>query len=166
MCHPPKERLRLNTELDDLRRLEPLSNTATVANFFIARVEDLTQMKLQKLVFFAHGWCLAIHGRRLIDEEIQAWQYGPVIASLYHELKGYGSDAIPQHERIPGGDPELPADVRQLLKRVLAAYGEYDAITLSKMTHLPGAPWEDAYDGSRYSTISDTSIGEYFRSQQ
>ena len=57
-----------------------------IANYYIdkANVEDtpLDHLRLQKLVYLAHGWHLAIHGRPLIEESVEAWKYGPVIADL------------------------------------------------------------------------------------
>ncbi len=54
-----------------------------VANWFIERAaqegEYLTQLKLQKLVYMAHGWNLALLGKPLISENIEAWKWGPVI---------------------------------------------------------------------------------------
>ena len=59
---------------------EPYSAKA-VANYFLARAkesgETLSPMKLQKLIYFAHGWHLAVFDAPLLDEEVQAWDYGP-----------------------------------------------------------------------------------------
>ena len=77
--------------------------TKAVANYFIdlanAKKIQITPMKLQKLIYFAHGWHLAIIGEPLIDECVQAWSYGPVIDSIYHEFKEYGSGPIKRHAR-------------------------------------------------------------------
>ena len=54
----------------------------------------VTQMKLQKLVYFAHGYHLAKYKEPLIKEEFQAWQFGPVIPKIYQEYKYYGSNPI------------------------------------------------------------------------
>ena len=51
-------------------------------------------MKLQKLAYFAHGWNLAIRNTPLINESVEAWKFGPVIPSLYHDVKGYGMEPI------------------------------------------------------------------------
>src|ERR1700722_8483585 len=69
-----------------------------IANEFIALASKagsaLSPLKLQKLVYFAHGWCLALTGRPLISDRVQAWQYGPVIPSIYHEFKYVGNGSI------------------------------------------------------------------------
>src|ERR1700689_5397887 len=55
----------------------------------------LSPMKVQKLVYFAHGWYLALTGGRpMINEPVEAWKFGPVVPSLYYELKKYGETPI------------------------------------------------------------------------
>ena len=69
-----------------------------VANEFLEIAErgnmGLSPMKLQKLVFLAHGWHLAIHKAPLVREGIEAWQWGPVISDLFHEVKEIGRESI------------------------------------------------------------------------
>jgi uncharacterized phage-associated protein len=150
-----------------------------VANAFldIARTHGttLTPMKLQKLIFFAHGWNLAIYDEPLIADSIEAWRFGPVIPSLYREFRNVGGGAIT--ERASDFDfanfdivvPELdPSDkrTRLLLEKVWEKYGGLTAIQLSNMTHLDGTPWAVARAGDRTSNnvpISDDSIKQYFK---
>src|SRR4051794_31282897 len=73
-------------------------SAAAVANYFIdlaaQESKTLTPMKVQKLVYYAHGWHLAITGEPLIDEQVEAWRWGPVIHSLYSCLAEHGNQAI------------------------------------------------------------------------
>lgn len=75
-----------------------MHNPLAIANYFIelAKNDDnlVSPMKLQKLVYFAHGWCLALADKPLINEKVEAWQYGPVVGSLYREFKKYGNEGI------------------------------------------------------------------------
>src|ERR1700736_6544090 len=65
-----------------------------VANYFLQRANaegiPITPMAIQKLVYFAHGWMLAVYGRPLINQRIEAWEYGPVIRDLYQQFKRFG----------------------------------------------------------------------------
>src|SRR3977135_2921517 len=74
-----------------------------VANFFLdlakAEGQPLTPMKLQKLVYYPHGWRLGIVGKALLNEQIEAWEFGPVIPSLYHEFKEFGDQPITRKAR-------------------------------------------------------------------
>ncbi len=73
-------------------------SAVAVANFFIekARKEEtpLSNMHLQKMIFFAHAIYFKGTGKPLFSDPVVAWQHGPVIESLYHELKHYGKGNI------------------------------------------------------------------------
>ena len=57
----------------------------------------VSPMKLQKLVYFAHGWHLAIHNRPLVNEQVEAWKFGPVFSDLYHQIKSFGNEKIDRY---------------------------------------------------------------------
>ncbi len=71
---------------------------AAIANEFLKRAQaegrQLTHMHMQKLVYIAHGWNLAVNNEPLIDEPFQAWDYGPVVPSLYRALREYGAGPV------------------------------------------------------------------------
>jgi len=146
-----------------------------VANEFLILAQsdgkDLTPMQLQKLVYFAYGWYLAITGERLLNER-EAWQWGPVIPSLYSEFKRFGSDPITEPSRDFSGRPyRLRSDdsikdgeALRLIKRVWEIYGRYSASQLSGMTHEPNSPWSQTPEKNVKGTdISDDVIADYFR---
>ncbi|HEY0009325.1 MAG TPA: type II toxin-antitoxin system antitoxin SocA domain-containing protein [Tepidisphaeraceae bacterium] len=144
-----------------------MAHTAkAVANYFIERAiaegKPITPMKAQKLVFFAHGWNLAIRDEDLIDEPIEAWKYGPVVRSLYGCLAEFGNQPITKpieefrvNTKAEGGwsfaryspsvtdepDPDLQT-TRDLLDKVWEIYGKYTAVQLSNLSHAPGSPWD------------------------
>jgi uncharacterized phage-associated protein len=68
-----------------------------VANYFLKRQEPevgdlMTNLKLQKLVYYAQGFYLAMMDSPLFNEPIEAWEHGPVCVPLYHEYKNFGSN--------------------------------------------------------------------------
>src|SRR5580698_6281331 len=71
---------------------------SAVANFYLKKAKHecmpLTQMKLHKLIYFAHGWGMGITHKPLLNETVQAWQFGPVVPSVYREFVEYGSRPI------------------------------------------------------------------------
>lgn len=140
-----------------------------IANYFIdfARQDGATisPMKLQKLVYFAHGYYLAITGKPLIEEEIQAWQYGPVIESLYHEVKHYGNNGITEKIRMPN-ELALPKHIVDFLQKIWEVFGTFTAVQLSNMTHETGAPWEKVWKRNAIRLIIPSEvIREYFSKQ-
>lgn len=144
----------------------------TIANYFLyLAFQDrvaITPMKLQKLVYFAHGHFLAITGVALINDCIQAWRWGPVIPSLYHAIKEYGKNPIKEHivderydsiEALPSSDP-----VKQFLNRIWSVYGKLTAIQLSNMSHEDGGPWKKVWsENQRNAEIPSKTIEEFFR---
>ncbi len=155
-----------------------------VANCFLDLAkkngQTIDPMKLQKLVYYAHGWYLALAGAPLLDRSIEAWKYGPVIPLLYRTFQDYGADPITEPARysdiqgtkmvvrpftLPDGDSSADY-ARRIIKRVLEVYGGYSAVQLSMMTHAPETPWAQAWSknqGKRYVPIPDDSIQQYFK---
>jgi uncharacterized phage-associated protein len=152
-----------------------------VANEFIRRGladgHPFTQMQLQKLVYIAHGWNLAITGKPLTVDNPQAWDYGPVYRPLRNALRDYGSAAVKQEIKnrdfFPGvfdDDPDKPAvasldaDERQVIDRVYRDYGRFHAYQLSALTHEAGTPWTRVYSNGagRSNEIGAELIREHF----
>jgi uncharacterized phage-associated protein len=154
----------------------------SVANEFLRLayqdVKRISPLKMQKLAYLAHGWHLAVTGRPLLNESIQAWKYGPVIPTLYREFKESGSASIVSPaavlrngQWVPArledeGTPEEVATARQVIERVWQQYGSFTASDLTTLTHTEGSPWDRTPDKEEPGTvISDASIREYFLRQ-
>lgn len=150
-------------------------SSKTIANYFLdladAEGKSITPMKLQKLVYYANGWYAGHTGKPLINETVEAWQYGPVIESLYHEFKQYGSEPIVgraselnwetlKEEIIP---PPTDKQTLRFLDSIWTNYSKYTALTLSEMTHADGTPWSKTWDGVRGKDIPHQLIVEHFR---
>ena len=70
-----------------------------VANFFITvgsynEGSEMTNARINKLLYFAQGRHLATYGKPLFDEKIEAWKFGPIIEEIYHSFKSYGNNII------------------------------------------------------------------------
>lgn len=142
-------------------------SAAAVANAFIDIAANngfyLTNLKLQKLVYFAHGWYLAFTDTPLIDDEVQSWKYGPVIQSLYYELKHYGSDPITK--KIPT-DKNIAYESEDwnFICSVYRKYSIFSPAQLIAMTHEPGSPWEQFGAGKNdFQVIPQEKIKKYFK---
>ncbi|MBO6505036.1 MAG: DUF4065 domain-containing protein [Kordiimonadaceae bacterium] len=144
----------------------------TVANKLIelasADGEKLTPMQLIKLVYICHGWTLALTDRQLIMEDIEAWQYGPVISDLYHALKQYKSSAITSpinnmFEKIDKFD-----DVQEsIVEQVYNIYAKYTGIQLSSLTHKKDTPWDLTWNTyGQSAVIPQQWIREHFKELQ
>jgi uncharacterized phage-associated protein len=151
----------------------PLS-TEAVANWFIKKAQEggdsITAMKLQKLIYYAHGWCLGLYDAALVEDQVEAWTYGPVFPHVYHLAKQYGSQPITsllsnsfaEPAFVAEGDPRIP-----LLEKIWEIYSKYTALELSDMTHEPDGPWQKTIQrnpGRRGTDIPDEELRHYFQS--
>ncbi len=149
--------------------------SSAVANFFLAKSEEITQMKLHKLLYYAQGWYLAVVGKPLLNETITAWKYGPVVPSLYYDLKKFGARPIDRlTQRIDRQtrarySPQIDPDdylVRGLLERIWNVYGGLSGKQLSQMTHVPDSPWwrvREAHPDLSGVDIPNEEIRRHFR---
>ena len=155
---------------------------AAVANEFLtlAWSEDssITPLKMQKLVYFAHGWHLALFGQPLMMEPIQAWRYGPVVGSLYRLFRSFGSNPITEHACVISQDGYVPAQLanegldgevaraKAVIERVWKEYGGFTASQLTTLTHSSNSPWSKVADKERpEAQISNAAIQTFFLEQ-
>lgn len=115
-----------------------------VSRWFVGSIDreagdSITHLKVQKLVFYAQAWNLALSGVPLFEDDVQAWAHGPVVDSVYREYGGNSWNALPP----PDVFPELEASVEEHLSEILKAYGGLSAKQLENLTHAE-APWIDA----------------------
>ncbi|MEL6642771.1 MAG: type II toxin-antitoxin system antitoxin SocA domain-containing protein [Pseudomonadota bacterium] len=123
-----------------------LISPKVIARWFVNHADRdagdvVTQLKLQKLVYYAEAWFLANFDRALIAEDFEAWAHGPALRSLYAKYRDYGWEALP-----PESGRRPPESIADFLKAVYEEYGQYSAKKLERMTHQE-APWLDAREG-------------------
>jgi uncharacterized phage-associated protein len=144
----------------------------SVANYFLHKAEDagtkLTQMQLQKLVFFAHGWHLATLGRPLSTKVFSAWKWGPVNTQIYNKFKKFGALSIEGYAKDEVGNEYLESFESSTLKLLDEIFDNLSPLSgpqLSKETHRVGSPWHKVWDdkNGEFQPIPDDSLAEYFR---
>jgi len=124
----------------------------------------VTQMKLQKMVYFAHGVHLASFSRPLIQEDFEAWQFGPVIPSIYQEYKTFGSQPINiKQEYLDKQLGNLDHNAITVIDYTWNTTKNLSASTLSSWTHKQGSPWDKYYvPGAFNIQIDNIAIQSYF----
>ena len=150
-----------------------------IANLILdeAEREDIkvTNLALQKLLYFAHGMHLRQYKGPLVSGYFEAWQYGPVHPSAYRAFNASGSEAI--KSRAAGKDaltghsrkltvPDEPSVV-QLVRDVVRSYGRLSPGRLVDLAHAKGSPWHHVVDKARTNValgmrIPDDLIQERF----
>lgn len=121
--------------------------------------EYISNLKLQKLLYYAQGSFLAVTDRPLFDDMIVAWQHGPVVESVYHEYKSNGANGIPFDEDFDFSG--FSEDENNLLKEVYDTFGQYSAWKLRNMTHEE-RPWRETEQNA---VISQQLIKDYFKQE-
>lgn len=143
-----------------------MHDSKVVANRFLELAADrggtLTPMQVLKLVYIAHGWMLGLYGRPLIKDEVQAWQYGPVIPRLYDAMRQFRSNPVKGPLHAP--NQPLSREEASIVEQVYDRYGHLTGPGLSRLTHQSGSPWAMTYeDGSFGLTISNDIIEDHYR---
>jgi uncharacterized phage-associated protein len=144
----------------------------SVANYFLHKAEDagtkLTQMQIQKLVFFAHGWHLATLGVPLSTKIFNAWKWGPVNTQIYNKFKKFGALPIEGFAKDESGKEFAESFESATLKLLDEIYDNLSPLSgpqLSKETHKMGSPWDKVWasgDGE-FQPIPDESLADYFK---
>lgn len=129
---------------------------------------QLSNLQLQKLVYIAHGYMLGWRGVPLVKDPIEAWRYGPVISSIYHTFKEFGSDKIPT-DNIDKLDSIMVEDEYAIkcIEGVLRLYGNDAPENLVAATHQPNTPWHEQWEGKRgkhrmFSAMDNDSIKRHY----
>ena len=161
-----------------------MENSIAVANAFIKIAKDhgrpLVLTKLLKLLYFAHGWHLALFDEPLLEEEFQAWQFGPVIPSVYSAFKDSSMKVKEQPVPYffdgktswiyPSITPSKEDLVIELLNKIWEVYGSFTAHQLSDMTHEPDTPWTRIRNRKpktpRDAVIPNDLIQAYFKKKE
>lgn len=118
--------------------------------------EYISNLKLQKLLYYAQGTFLAITGRRLFGDAIEAWTHGPVVPNVYHTYKVYGDKGIEPPENFDAEN--FSAEENALLAEVYNEFGQYSAWKLRNMSHNE-TPWQNTEPGKE---IRVQLIKQYF----
>lgn len=155
-------------------------NALSVANYFIglasADGEKIRPLKLMKLVYIAYGYALALLDRCIIDyrfDRVEAWKFGPVIPSVYHSFKIYGSGFVEKETTlfVTGEDglgivtPELQDPQAQTICRyVWNRYGKgYSDSELVSILHGKGTPWGKVYEEGKNNPIPEFYTKMYYK---
>jgi uncharacterized phage-associated protein len=136
-----------------------MKSAGEVAKYIIKSL-PVDNLKLQKLLYYSQAVYLVLHNKiPLFPEDIEAWDYGPVVPPVYHEYKSYGFDILP-----PLDEPvNLDFNEMRAVDMTLGCFGEMSGPVLINQTHGE-PPWKNHYRPGRPSgIISIDSIYEFFK---
>lgn len=133
-----------------------------IANKIISKTDTehgdtISNLKLQKMLYYQQGFHLAYFGTPLFEEDIVAWQYGPVVPSVYKEYKSFESNSIPASQKAIS----LSDEEEELFNNVYEEYSQFSAVALMKMTHEE-SPWKSTEING---VISIEKMMSFFKTQ-
>jgi uncharacterized phage-associated protein len=157
-----------------------------VAKYILCKIK-CTHLKLEKLTYLCFAEYLCQTGKELFEDSIYAFQYGPVVETVYNKYKAYGADLIKEiseeeyekqvvkeKELKCNSNSEMPAKSRilfavdginkiQIIDDTLNKYGSLTSSELVSVTHKSSSPWEKEYTGEPYKVISKEIIKKYHK---
>lgn len=146
-----------------------------VINYSNEKDYGITNLKLQKVLYFIQAWFLMKKNKRCFNEDLKAWKLGPVVPEVYHEFKRFGSSYIPNiksfitvdgdniwsMKRIAFTDEFINKEDREIINKVIDDLSEFSATYLVKITHKQ-KPWIEAYSNGENTVISEKNMRSYF----
>lgn len=126
-----------------------------VASYIIAS-SPTDNLKLQKLLYYCQAVSFFLTDKELFSDNIEAWQYGPVVSEVYKEYKSNGFDIILPSDKII----KLSGKEREIIDLTLSYYGEMSGLELMKKTHKE-FPWLDNYSLGKNNIIPKEDIKKF-----
>lgn len=133
------------------------------------KYEGLTNLKIQKLLYYAQGIYLAINDSPLFAEEIEAWENGPVVSSVYHKFSHKKANVInPKESNVSLKVIDIiesNSKAKQALELTYRNFAIYTAWQLRNLTHAVGSPWDQMYEQGKNVVIPQDLIKDYFQKE-
>lgn len=120
----------------------------------------ISNLKLQKILYFVQAEFLVGTGQACFDDDIEAWTYGPVVPAVYFEYKIFGSTNIPDQGN--DGFESISSQDKGRLDVIIDEAAKYSSSSLIEITHRQ-SPWKNAYK-RKDKVIKQAEIKEYFAS--
>lgn len=141
-----------------------------VIAYIFEKLEEVTPLMLQKLLYFNQGICLALYGREFFEEDCRAWVHGPVYPEVYNLFRDFKYNPIEDARFVilEGIADELAGDEKKVADLVVNTFGIYGGKALERITHNE-EPWKNARQGygdniPSNEILSKDNIREYFES--
>lgn len=132
--------------------------------------EGITHLKLQKLLYYAQGISLGMFGKPLFEENIEAWQHGPVVRDVYCKFSMFGRKnieiSIDKEKEDILNKIENNREVSEVLNLTYDNFAIYTAWQLRQMTHQDNTPWDITQKNKGLGSVIDNQlIKEYFKEE-
>jgi len=121
----------------------------------------ISNLALNKIIYFAHAWFLALYSRPLLDSPFEAWQFGPVHPQVYRQMRRYKDGPVTGRltridldtGRDVAVEPRLTVEQSEHVERMSRFYGVRSASWLVAATHEPGTPWDQVWSAAQERSV-------------
>lgn len=153
-----------------------------IANYVLDRCDgkgrDITNLSLQKIMYFCHAWMLVKYKEPLVRHEFEAWEFGPVLPYVYRDFKVHGDEKITSRAlslNLESGKRELakidiPQEKKEFLDSIIDFYGRLSPFDLVKISHVVGGPWDQVWRHAGKVNpgmkINNQTIGDFYVQRQ
>lgn len=142
-------------------------NVHTICDYIILMCstagEQLSLLKLQKLLYYVQAWHLAFYGKPLFEGQFQAWVHGPVNRTIYDRFAGTKAlySLVVKEDITPDFNPdvELTQEAKLHIDSILEAYADLTGSQLEALTHNED-PWQVAREGYKPAERCENVIDE------
>ena len=142
----------------ELKLIEDQSKIYLISKHIIARMEDITPLALQKILYYIQGFSTYFFDRPIFNDNAEAWVHGPVYREIYDRFSYYRYNPISKNEFESYNEIDsLNAKEIKLIDSVINNFGVYSGKTLEKMTHTT-IPWEEGRKELREEEYSSNII--------
>ena len=170
-----KDKIAMSAFKKSMTKVNELKNIFTVSNkmigvisYIFERMDEVTPLMLQKLLYYIQGFSFALNDREMFIENCEAWVHGPVYKDVYNIFKHFRYNVIddPKFVMFEGYKKYLDDKDKYIIDLVVNTFGQYGGKILEKTTHKE-SPWLFARNGYRDNVpsneiISKETIKEYF----
>ena len=115
-----------------------------IVNYFIIKDNPVTNLKLQKLLYFAWIDYFKYKKEHLFEEDFEAWVLGPVVPIAYYEYCTYGADMIFRQRKT-----DITVIDTNILDNILDNYSDSTGYDLVNKSHRKGGAWDKVYQNGK-----------------
>lgn len=114
-----------------------LNNSKYVLAYFNQNKKELTNLMLEKLMYFLEAiYMVLTDDEYLFEEDFLAWNFGPVNETVYQQYKFFGRIPIIFDEKI-----EIPDENKKYIEQLYNLFKDFNASELVSLSHQEGSPW-------------------------
>lgn len=146
-------------------------NPTEFARYILAKNGSISNMKLQKLIFYTEVVFMAVTNKSLFEENYEAWKHGPVLPSVYHEFKKYSllRSNIPYTRESKDTELNLSSEYVELIDKVIEVFGKHNEDALRNSSHNE-QPYKVARrgvpeDASSNAIMEKTQLKKFYRAK-